>query len=337
MQVAFDNLKPLVTMGGLLYVSIYNDLGEITDHWHRIKQNYNRLPPLVRQAYALRIITAEEMPTFFDHWKHGKLSEYLDLWRAYDRLSTRGMSRWRDWIDWIGGYPYERATMEAIVDEFSKDGFVLTNLVDRSNGYGCNEFVFMRQAALGIAVDSKLPQSRFVERQKGHRLAGPFIREPQGYATSLPPILQNVSMKELILFRNGELVGAVDFLSHERAIVAPPDWLPLQVERAVIQVVRGELRDLHGPFCARGGRMFDARVPDLAHLAENASGQNGRSQIFVFEGARQLPYPNAVHAHIARYGAGRYSHWDDYIRFSSADNTDPNTNGRQYRLLIPAV
>ena len=337
MQAAFDNIKPLITMGGLLYIAIYNDLGKITDRWHRIKRNYNRLPPLMRRAYALGIITAEEMPVFFDHCKRGKLGEYFDLWKAYDRISTRGMSRWHDWIDWIGGYPYERATMEAVVDEFSKDGFALTNLVDRSTGYGCNEFVFIRQAPLGISLDSKLPQSRFVERQKGYRLTQPFTKKPQGYVASLPSILQNVPAKELILFRNGELVGAVGVLSDDQAIVASPDWSPSQVKSAVIRVVRGELRDLLRPFHARGGRMFDVRVPDLAHFAENASGQNGRSQVFVFEGPQQLLYPSSIHDHIARYGAGRYSHWDDYIRFSSSDNTDPNTNGRQYRLLIAAV
>ena len=337
MQAAFDNIKPLVTMGGWLYIAIYNDLGEITDRWHRIKQNYNRLPPLIRRIYALGIITAEEMPMFFDHWKSGKLGEYFDLWKAYDRISTRGMSRWHDWIDWIGGYPYERTTIEAVVDEFTKDGFVLTNLVDRSTGYGCNEFVFMRQATLGISLDSELPQSRFVERQKGYRLTWPFTKEAQGYAANLPSILQNVPSKELILFRNAELVGAVDLLSDGRAIVAPSDWSPSQVERAVIQVVRGELRDLPRPFQVRSGWMFDAHVQDLAHLAENAPAQNGRSRVFVFEGPRQLLYPSAIHDHIARYGAGRYSHWDDYILFSTLDNTDPNTNGRQYRLLIAAV
>jgi 2-polyprenyl-6-hydroxyphenyl methylase/3-demethylubiquinone-9 3-methyltransferase len=334
MQAAFANIKPLVKMGGLLYIAIYNDLGEITDHWDRIKQNYNRLPPLIRRIYALEIIAANERPAFLDHWKRGKLREYFALWRAYDQISTRGMSRWHDWIDWIGGYPYERATMEAVVDEFSKDGFVLTNLVDRSLGYGCNEFVFMRQAALGISVDSKLPQSRFVERQRGNKLTGPFSKEPQGYVTRLPSMLQNVPMKEFILFRNGELAGAIDVLSDGRAIVAPSDWLLSRVEGVVIQVVRGELRDLPRPFGARSGRMFDARIPDLAHLAENAPGQDGKLQVFVFEGPLQLKFPSAIHDHIARYGAGRYSHWGDYIFFSSSDNTDPNTNGRQYRLLI---
>ena len=33
-----DNVKPLVKIGGLLFIAIYNDLGPITDRWEKIKR-----------------------------------------------------------------------------------------------------------------------------------------------------------------------------------------------------------------------------------------------------------------------------------------------------------
>ena len=41
-----------------------------------------------------------------------KPGEYLRSWTQYDQ--NRGMNRWRDVIDWVGGYPYEVAKPEEI-------------------------------------------------------------------------------------------------------------------------------------------------------------------------------------------------------------------------------
>ena len=55
------------------------------------------------------------------------------------------MSRWHDMVDWIGGYPYEYATSEALTAFFEKDGFKLTKLVP-NDGYGCHQLIFDRIA-----------------------------------------------------------------------------------------------------------------------------------------------------------------------------------------------
>ena len=50
MWEALENVKPLVADGGQLFIAIYNDQGEATDQWARIKQKYNALPRPPRAA-----------------------------------------------------------------------------------------------------------------------------------------------------------------------------------------------------------------------------------------------------------------------------------------------
>jgi 2-polyprenyl-6-hydroxyphenyl methylase/3-demethylubiquinone-9 3-methyltransferase len=54
------------------------------------------------------------------------------------------MSRWRDVVDWVGGYPYEFATPEDVFDRCRAAGFELTKMICGKIGTGCNEFVFSR-------------------------------------------------------------------------------------------------------------------------------------------------------------------------------------------------
>ena len=55
-----------------------------------------------------------------------------------------------------------------------------------------------------------------------------------------------------------------------------------------------------------------------------------RSCLVFKENGKPLGPPHAVHASIEELGKGLYSHWNDVIYFSSSDNTDPMTNGREY-------
>ncbi len=54
------------------------------------------------------------------------------------------MNRWRDAVDWVGGYPYEVATPEEVFDFCRTRGFGLTAMKCGGVGLGCNEFVFER-------------------------------------------------------------------------------------------------------------------------------------------------------------------------------------------------
>jgi hypothetical protein len=61
-------------------------------------------------------------------------------WRS--RKAQRGMSVWHDWVDWVGGLPFEVAKPERIIIPLRKRGFVLENLLTNAGGLGCNEYVF---------------------------------------------------------------------------------------------------------------------------------------------------------------------------------------------------
>jgi hypothetical protein len=65
----------------------------------------------------------------------------------WTRPKRRGMSRWHHTVDWVGGYPFEVAGPDEIVDFFVARGFMLTKLRTVGRSHGCNQFVFRREPA----------------------------------------------------------------------------------------------------------------------------------------------------------------------------------------------
>jgi len=57
----------------------------------------------------------------------------------------RGMNRWYDMIDWVGGYPYEVAKPEEIFEFYKAKGYSLAKMRCGGVGLGCNEFVLVRE------------------------------------------------------------------------------------------------------------------------------------------------------------------------------------------------
>jgi hypothetical protein len=56
------------------------------------------------------------------------------------------MSRWHDIIDWVGGYPYEYASTEALAAFHGKHGFSLVR-TKTQKGLGCNQLVMKLDSA----------------------------------------------------------------------------------------------------------------------------------------------------------------------------------------------
>lgn len=134
-------VEPAVAPGGRLFISIYNDQGRRSRIWRRLKQGYNAVPAWLRLPYAIAVMGPLEVISFALYLRHGHPREYIRSWTEYKR--RRGMSRWHDIIDWVGGYPYEVATPDAITAFFAARGFDLERIV-RRDGIGCNEFVLTR-------------------------------------------------------------------------------------------------------------------------------------------------------------------------------------------------
>ena len=135
---AMENVADCVDHGGRLFVALYNDQGRKSRGWAKIKRMYNEHAWLRPLLLGYGIARAWTLTTVLDFYE---LKPFAS-WRAYHR--ERGMSPWWDLVDWIGGWPYEFATPEAVFRFYRDRGFVLQNLVTRQ-GYGCNEFVFVKR------------------------------------------------------------------------------------------------------------------------------------------------------------------------------------------------
>jgi len=143
MWQALENVHRLVTPGGKLFIALYNDTGSQSSRWKSLKKTYNRLPMVLRVPYTLIVIAPEELKSLARSALTFNLGSYFRSWSQYDR--RRGMNRWRDIVDWVGGYPYEVSTPDEIFDYFTARGFILTKLNCGRVGLGCNQFVFSRK------------------------------------------------------------------------------------------------------------------------------------------------------------------------------------------------
>ena len=137
MWKALDNVRSLVGSGGRLALAIYNDQGARSGRWRRIKKLFCRTPRQFRAALFFPIPLFYELKWMAADLVHGKMP--FATWR---RQSARGMNPWYDWIDWLGGYPFEVARPEDIFDFYRRHGFRLERLVTCQGGWANNEFVF---------------------------------------------------------------------------------------------------------------------------------------------------------------------------------------------------
>jgi len=144
MWPALENAALPVAPNGKLFIAIYNDMGSKSVRWKRIKRAYNSLPGILKTPFAALVIAAEEGKSLLRSVISLQPAEYFRSWTQYER--NRGMNRWRDIIDWVGGYPYEVAKPEEILDFYRARNFTLTKLKCGGVGLGCNEFVFRKDA-----------------------------------------------------------------------------------------------------------------------------------------------------------------------------------------------
>ena len=145
MWKAIGNTAKLVTKNGLLYMAIYNkadNFGFYPDgrfgtstFWEKEKKLYSSLPLFVQNSIDYMAMTAMiflYILTFNNPVKKIK-----------GHKQFRGMS-WRiDIKDWLGGYPYEYASVAEIFSFLKQLGFSLENL-KCNNGLLNNEYLFIK-------------------------------------------------------------------------------------------------------------------------------------------------------------------------------------------------
>jgi 2-polyprenyl-3-methyl-5-hydroxy-6-metoxy-1,4-benzoquinol methylase len=145
MWQALGNAGQLVAPHGKLFIAIYNDQGSRSRRWLLAKRIYNRLPRMLKAPWAVVAITPTEFKAAASSLVSGRFGAYLRGWHEAD--PTRGMSRWRDVIDWVGGYPFEYASPDEIFDFYHQRGFTLSKLLCKGAGFGCVQYVFDKPAA----------------------------------------------------------------------------------------------------------------------------------------------------------------------------------------------
>ena len=122
-----------------LAISIYADQGIISHIWKYLKKVYVRYP-FTQGPIKLASLFTLWGPKLLVH-PHRVISD----WRNY--FKKRGMSAWHDIVDWAGGYPYEFAKPEDIVNFFEKRGFRSDVVIKPRGSIRCNEFVFRKPVA----------------------------------------------------------------------------------------------------------------------------------------------------------------------------------------------
>jgi len=137
--LALANAAVPVADKGLLFIAIYNDQGLQSRIWKRIKKFY------VSSRLGRIFVLGTFIPAFFI------AGIFMDVIRGKNPArrfreyqQQRGMSVLYDWIDWLGGYPFEVAKLEKIIEFCRKIGFDLQKMVP-ARGLGNNQFVFERK------------------------------------------------------------------------------------------------------------------------------------------------------------------------------------------------
>lgn len=127
MALALKNAAQRVNAHGLLMIAIYNRHWTSLA-WKWIKWFYNKVGPL-GQKLLIWIFT----PIIF-------VAKFLVTLKNPLKMK-RGMDFMHNIIDWVGGYPYEYASVKEMTDTLQKLGFEMLLVRPAAVPTGCNEFV----------------------------------------------------------------------------------------------------------------------------------------------------------------------------------------------------
>lgn len=336
MNQALENVRQLVAVGGRLEVAIYQDHGPISARWDRLKGIYHKLPRPLRDLFGVALIARTEGRPFLAHLRRGNAVNWLKGW-AGDRDNANDKGRWRAWMDWLGNYPYERASVEEVIEASGREGFRLIAQTPPTSIADCVNFSFYRSRP-GFEAGQNAPSGRsrslwqLSPSTSFHRVVAPLSLTDDGWAGTVVEAPDTAPGSDFALFRDGKLVGPTT-VEGTKAVVARRSESAGALSEAEFYVVGAEARQLLPPFNHERGRMWSTTVPELATVADDVK-HGARSPLLMFEDGVQLRKPHSAHDEIAQRGGGHFSHWEVTIYFSTSDGSDPNFNGKTYFALI---
>ncbi|MEA5112420.1 MAG: methyltransferase domain-containing protein [Geobacteraceae bacterium] len=140
---ALDNISSLVKPDAILCIAIYNDQGRKSNLWRFIKKIYcsGRMGKLG--------ILSMFLPYYISRAIIASVVKKKNVFKEYKK--NRGMSVYHDWIDWLGGFPFEVAKAEDIFHFYFDKGYILYNLF-LNPGHGCNQYVFVKSSKFKLTL-----------------------------------------------------------------------------------------------------------------------------------------------------------------------------------------
>lgn len=151
---AIDLVAQRVRPGGKFFLAIYNDQGQTSSRWILVKRLYQRLPRWLRPVLTAAVGGALLLQRIWSAlvsvllrlvMLRNPLVPFTSLARDVRKRDARGMHRWYDLVDWVGGWPFEVAKPETVFHYLRDRGFELVELKTCGGGLGCNEFVCVRK------------------------------------------------------------------------------------------------------------------------------------------------------------------------------------------------
>jgi SAM-dependent methyltransferase len=137
---ALGAVTPLVAPGSTLFIAVYNDRGWVSKAWRLVKRIYNSGP--VGRFLVIGVF----IPVFAAKGLGVDVLTFRNPVGRYRRYrQQRGMSIVYDWLDWLGGLPYEVAKPDEITQFLVQRSFRLRKMKPPLHKNGNNEFVFLRQ------------------------------------------------------------------------------------------------------------------------------------------------------------------------------------------------
>lgn len=123
---------------GKLFIALYNDQGWLSRFWWIVKSIYNT------GSIGRMLVCAFFIPVFIVRASVKSVLKGQNEFTQYKK--SRGMSIYYDWFDWLGGLPFEVASVDATKNFYESRGFSLQKVI-RTTSWGNNQFVFQKDSA----------------------------------------------------------------------------------------------------------------------------------------------------------------------------------------------
>lgn len=130
MRSAVRNAASLVRPGGAFVLALYSRHWS-SKPWLWIKWSYCKSPAWLQRVWILSLY-----PVIW-------LAKLL-VTGSNPNSKQRGMDFYYDVVDWVGGYPYEYASIEEVDAMLAPLGFARVRAIPAEVPTGCNEFVYRR-------------------------------------------------------------------------------------------------------------------------------------------------------------------------------------------------